>query len=83
MRPVLCLALAGALVSALGCAMAACHEPEQPPVPPKPTNPTNVRQSVALERTGEVLDASIVSETSLWLDVASFQLEATPVRAAP
>jgi hypothetical protein len=71
MRLLLCLALAGA---------AACHEPEAPPpVPPRPTDPTNVRQAVALEPTGEILDASIVSETSLWLDATSFQLEATPV----
>jgi hypothetical protein len=78
MRRLLCLAV---LVGAL----AACHEPEQPPpVPPKPTDPTNVKPEMSLARAGpagEVLDASIVADTSPSLDAASF-LETTPVRAA-
>jgi hypothetical protein len=72
MRLLLCLA-------ALAASIAACHEPEAPPVPPKPTNPTNVRPAVALEGTGEVLDASIVSEAKAPFDAGVFSLEATPV----
>jgi hypothetical protein len=34
---------------------------------------------VALERTGEVIDASIVSEARAPFDAAFFQLEAMPV----
>jgi hypothetical protein len=77
MRPVFLAAFAALM-------MAACHEPEQPPVPPPtPINPTNVKPGrLELGRTGEVIDASILSEARAPLDAAFFQLEATPAQAA-